>query len=220
MDRALSGSLSAAIALSVPVVLVGNALWLLLVGPWIVDVAYAVPGFPDDHGGLDNGQRTELASTGVASVRPLGDGVDLLREAELPTGQAAFGAAEIRHMADVRTLVAGFLAAWAGGLAVGLATAFRLYRRAGSDAVKRALRLGAFATLGAMAAIALFALLAFDAFFEGFHGVFFEGDSWRFEDTATLRRLYPDAFWALAIGAMALLVAAQAGALTLARPAR
>jgi integral membrane protein (TIGR01906 family) len=204
---------SAALALAVPIVLVGNALWVLL-GPWLVDVAYALPGFPDDHGGLGGEQRAALADTGMSAVRPFGGDADLLRGAELPDGREAFAPAEIRHMEDVRELIAGFLVAWAAALAVGVAAGARLYRRAGIAAVARSLRVGALGTLAAIAAIGLFALVAFDAFFTAFHGVFFEGDSWRFDDGATLRRLYPDAFWTFASAALALLAAIQAGALT------
>jgi integral membrane protein (TIGR01906 family) len=196
-----------AIALALPAVMVGNALWLLL-GPWLVDVAYAVPGFPDDAGGLDRDARAALAHQGVEAVRPLGPGVDVLREADLPGGEAAFRPAEISHMADVRALVGGFTIAWTGGLAA-------LVVRAARARALRALRAGALATLAAVGAIALFALLASDALFTAFHGVFFEGDSWRFADEVTLRRLYPDEFWGLSGAALGLLVAAQALALAI-----
>jgi len=66
-------------------------------------------------------------------------------------------------------------------------------------------------------AIAVFAAIYVAAapvsFLGGFHRVFFSGDSWRFADTETLRRLFPDAFWsdtALVLGG---LVAAQAAVL-------
>ncbi|MEX1142466.1 MAG: DUF1461 domain-containing protein [Thermoleophilaceae bacterium] len=67
-----------------------------------------------------------------------------------------------------------------------------------------------------MALLAVFMVVAFGAFFASFHGLFFEGDSWRFSDTATLRRLYPDSFWAIAAAALAALVAAQAAVVALA----
>ena len=38
-------------------------------------------------------------------------------------------------------------------------------------------------------------LLGFDGFFLRFHEIFFSGDSWRFSDTDTLLRIYPEAFW-------------------------
>ena len=38
-------------------------------------------------------------------------------------------------------------------------------------------------------------VLGFDSFFTRFHEMFFEGDSWRFADTDTLIRVYPEGFW-------------------------
>ena len=38
-------------------------------------------------------------------------------------------------------------------------------------------------------------LLGFDGFFLRFHEVFFSGSSWRFSDTDTLLRIYPEVFW-------------------------
>jgi len=219
VDQKLSRACSAAIVLAVPVVLIGNALWALG-GPWLIDLAYALPGFPDDRFGLGRDQRTQLADTGLSAVTPFGDGVGTLRRAELPDGSKAFGPAEVQHMEDVRVLITGSLAAWAAGLGVLGAGGAALYMRANTAAVLRALRLGALLTLVVLGAIGLFAVLAFDAFFTAFHGVFFEGDTWRFDDQATLRRLYPDAFWGFASAAMGLLVSAQAGALIFGRRLR
>lgn len=200
---------------AVPAIAIGNSLWALL-NPWLVDAQYALPGFPDDRYGLEGEQRAELAQTGVRAVRPLGEGVDLLREARLPSGEPAFGRREIDHMADVRAVVRGFGIAWVVALGLAAAAGAALWRLGGPNAVRRALAGGGILTLAAIAAVGLFALVAFDAFFGAFHGLFFEGDSWRFADTATLRRLYPDAFWAIASAATVVLVAAQAAGLALA----
>ncbi len=64
-----------------------------------------------------------------------------------------------------------------------------------------------------MALVGLIMLINFEFFFDGFHGVFFEGDSWRFNSSYLLRQLYPDFFWGVAGGAMAALVTLQAVAL-------
>lgn len=219
MRRRFAIGLSALVVAAVPAIAVGNAIWVLF-QPWLVDAQYALPGFPDDPHGLAGEERAELAKTGVRAVRPVGEGVEPLREARLPGGERAFGRAEVRHMADVRDLVTAFTAAWAVGLAVAVAAGVALSRLAGPGAVRHALARGGLVTLGAIAVAGLFALVAFDAFFTAFHGVFFEGDSWRFADTATLRRLYPDAFWAIASAAMVALVVVQAGAaIALARAA-
>ena len=53
-------------------------------------------------------------------------------------------------------------------------------------------------------------LLGFDSFFTRFHEMFFEGDSWRFSDTDTLIRVYPERFWVDVSQIAAALTVAQA----------
>ncbi len=206
---------SAAVACLVPVVLAGNALVLLAWG-WLPRVLYALPGFPDA-GGLTGDERLTLATTGVDSIQPWdASGMDGLRSARLPDGAAAFNTREIAHMQDVRGVVTGLLIAWF--VAVVLLTIAWLASRgrpARLHALWRGLGWGAVAAIGLLGLLALFMLVDFDAFFTAFHGVFFEGDSWRFPSDDTLRRLYPYAFWGIAGGALALLTIGQALALGL-----
>ena len=61
-----------------------------------------------------------------------------------------------------------------------------------------------------MALVGLMMLVAFEFFFDGFHAIFFEGDSWKFKDYFTLRRIYPDEFWGIASGMFAILALVQA----------
>ena len=53
-------------------------------------------------------------------------------------------------------------------------------------------------------------LLGFDGFFLRFHEVFFSGDTWRFSDTDTLLRIYPETFWQDTAKLAAAIVVAQA----------
>lgn len=188
--------LVAGIAAATPVILVGNSLWLLL-NPWIVDAVYAVPGFPVDRFGLGDDARDELATRGVRAIRPGDDNVALLRAARLPDGGAAFDARELRHMRDVGGLVSALLFAWALALAVVVLAVPALCRLEGWRAVRRGLALGGGATAALAALVAVAMLVAFEATFEAFHGILFEGRSWRFGAETTLRRVYPDAFWAI-----------------------
>ena len=58
--------------------------------------------------------------------------------------------------------------------------------------------------------VGILALVSYSTFETSFHSLFFEGDTWRFEETDTLRRLYPDRFWldtAIAIGVVCVLQA-------------
>lgn len=212
MPGKLLTALSALIVVAVPVALVGNSVWLLL-GPWLVDAQYALPGFPVDPDGLQGSARAELAKTGVESVRPAGAGVELLREARLPDGAPAFDAREVSHMAEVRAVMRGLLVAWLAAVAA-LAVSCLALRRAGEwTAATRALRRGALLTLAAIALTGLVMAVSFETFFDAFHALFFEGDTWRFSNQDTLRQLYPDAFWAIAATTAALLITLQAAAL-------
>ena len=57
------------------------------------------------------------------------------------------------------------------------------------------LLIGSLLTLGIAALAVPVILLGFDGFFLRFHEVFFSGDTWRFSNTDTLLRIYPEAFW-------------------------
>lgn len=211
-------ALAAVVALALPAVFVGNAL-LLLVHPWLVDAQYALPGFPEPYIDLASDQRSGLAGTGVRAISPWnGDGVELLRDARLPGGEPAFDSREVAHMSDVRAVVAGFMVAWMIGVVALTGSVIALHRAGAGALLWRGLGWGAGATLAAFAALGLYMLADFDAFFTSFHGVFFEGDSWRFASDDTLLSLYPDQFWGFAAGAAAVLILLQAvGALLASR---
>lgn len=191
-----------------PLVALGNALLILLL-PWTADVIYALPGFPADPLGLTGSDREDLAETGIRSIWPIGAGSEVLEDAALPDGSPAFTEKELTHMEDVRQLVRITLGLWLLALVAGAASALTLVRR-GGRLLAEAIRLGALVTLAAMALLLLVSAVAFEPFFDAFHGIFFEGDSWKFKDFYTLRRIYPDAFWSIATVMMALLVLAQA----------
>jgi integral membrane protein (TIGR01906 family) len=206
--------LSALVVIATPAVTTGNALWVLMT-PALVEVEYALPGFPEDEEGLDDDERKRLAKLGIDAIRPFGEGVGVLEQARFPDGEEAFEQREIDHMQDVRDLIAAFMVAWAAALVAGALAVVWLRRRGPSGAAPRALRRGALFTLGAMALAGVVMLIDFEFFFDGFHGIFFEDETWEFNDAYTLRRIYPDFFWGAAGGALAALVAAQAGALLL-----
>jgi integral membrane protein (TIGR01906 family) len=202
------GPATALTALALPFALVGNALLVLAWG-WLPRALYALPGFPDDPLGLRGADRLGLAQVGVDAIQPWdASGLDRLRAARLPDGAVAVTPEEITHMDDVRSVVTLVLVAWLVALVVlGLVW---LRRR---DALREGLRVGGLLTLGLIGAAALAMAVDWEAFFTAFHGIFFEGDSWRFADEESLRRLYPYAFWQLAGGVLVALVVAQAVAL-------
>jgi hypothetical protein len=203
----------ALVALAVPPVLIAAAL-LVLAHAWTADVSYALPGFPEPRIELAGDERSRLAAIGVRAIQPWrADGIQAMREARHAHGAPAFAAEEIRHFEDVRGVVTGFLVLGAAGLMI-IAAALAAPRA--RPLVGGGLRAGAKTTLGAFAALSVLMLAGFGAFFDGFHAVFFEGDSWRLPRRGTVRSLFPDAFWAIMGAAMAALALAQAAAILLA----
>ena len=201
---------SIAIAIVVPPLLIVTSL-RIVANDWIVSFEYGHGGVPADPLGLTGSERKELALTGLDSILPGGRGIDLLRDAELPSGDTAFTTRELTHMQDVRDIVGVLftlhLALLVGVALLALALAFP---RATRTIVPRGLHYGALSTLGLAVGVGLLMLLAWNGFFETFHGIFFEGDTWRFRQSDTLLRLYPDEFW-MGVGAwIAGLTVAQA----------
>jgi integral membrane protein (TIGR01906 family) len=183
------------IALTIPFLLVVANI-RIVASPWFIQFEYNRPGFPADAYGFTLEQRTPLALAGLYSVVPEGAGVIELEQAKLPNGEPAFNAREIKHMLDVRVLMATVfpLALIIGGALIVLAIIFRksaTYR----DTVPQGLRAGSILTLTLLAGLIAYILINFDAFFLQFHQLFFEGDSFAFRYDDTLIRLYPEQLW-------------------------
>jgi hypothetical protein len=196
-----------ALAVLTPALFVGNGLYLLTHG-WFVRAEYARPGFPDDELGMTGAERRRLAEVGLYSILPWHrDGIERLRRARLADGTLAFDSREVRHMRDVRRLLAILLGLHA--LCLVSLVVLALVRRT-RDVARRALLAGACVTLGLFAFVVVVLLLDDDWFLTGFHTVFFEGRSWRFSDRETLRRLFPDLFWRDTTTVLGLLALGQA----------
>jgi integral membrane protein (TIGR01906 family) len=204
-------ALSVAMTLAVPLILAVNGL-RLVTNERYVQAVYDFGGVPDDRDGLTGEQRERLALVGLRSIEPsTAEGIGLLREARLPNGQPAFNVRELRHMEDVRTAVSrAYRFQVIAVIAIGiLAVLFGLLGTTRA-VVPVALARGAVLTVGVAVVVGVVAATSYSSFETPFHSLFFEGDSWRFEETDTLRRLYPDRFWldtAVVIGLLAVLQA-------------
>ena len=200
----------AAIALAVTPIFVVNAFRLLATDTF---VSHEIDrgGFPPDRYGLTTNERRRLALTGLHSILPGGEGIALLQQATLPDGSRAFDSRELRHMRDVRSRLGAAYTAQLAALFVIIALAIGLHRsRRWRSVVPWGLLLGSVLTLGIAALAVPVILLGFDGFFLRFHEVFFSGDTWRFSDTDTLLRIYPEAFWQDTARLAAAIVVAQA----------
>lgn len=204
---------AALIAAALPVMLVVNGC-RVLAHDWFVRFEYGREGFPPDRYGLTEPQRTWLALLGLRSIQPASEGIALLRRARLPDGTRAFNEREIRHMNDVRALLGKAFTvqlALISAIVAIAAAAFRSTRA--RKIITRGAFAGALATLGIAALAVPILVLGFDGFFVRFHELFFAADSWRFSQTDTLLRLYPEVFWRHTAQLIAAITVAQAGLL-------
>ncbi len=185
--------LSLLIALALPFLLVVSSI-RLVASDWFIHFEYNTrPGFPADAYGFTQADRTRLAMDGLYSVLPQGEGLIRLQQATLPDGSTAFNEREIKHMQDVRVLMALVYPIQLAGLALIVVLGFVLHRSANwRRAVPTGLKWGAILTLSLLAALIGYVLINFDAFFLTFHRLFFEGDTFMFLYTDTLIRLYPE----------------------------
>jgi integral membrane protein (TIGR01906 family) len=182
------------IAVAVPPILIANALRVLSTDAF-VRYELGRDGFPPDRYGLTDEQREALALRGLRSIEPGSEGIVLLERATLPDGSPAFDARELSHMRDVRTLFGALLRGTLVATALIAVVALVLARTPLRAVVPTGLLAGSLATLGVALLAVPVILLGFDGFFTRFHEVFFEGDSWRFSNTDTLIRIYPERFW-------------------------
>ena len=200
-------ALVVAVAIVVPPVLIVNALRVLATGTY---TRWELDRLEPDRYGLTEAQRESLAVLGLESIRPGSQGIVLLERATLPDGSPAFDERELSHMGDVRRVFGGALRAQLVALIAIAVLALALARTRMRAVVPRGLLIGALATLAIAILLVPLILLGFDSFFTRFHEMFFKGDSWRFSDTDTLIRVYPERFWVDVSQLAALLTVTQA----------
>ncbi|MET1036142.1 MAG: TIGR01906 family membrane protein [Arthrobacter sp.] len=203
----LARVLQAALAVAYPFLLIIGAI-KLVASPWFLWLEYHRPGFPADGFGFTAAERLTYGSYGVDYLNNAA-GADYLGGLVDGSGNPLLLNTEVAHMADVKAVVAAtFLAGLILLLGALAACAYLARRYAGG--VRRALFSGTVAALVLIAGLGVLAALNWQAFFSGFHQVFFAEGTWTFRIDDTLIRLYPPQFWIDAGLAVAVLVLAAA----------
>ncbi len=186
-----------ALVLALPVLLVAVNL-RIVTGHWFVRWEYQRPGFPPDPYGMSTAERIRLAEACDDYLARNAD-ISLLADLRLASGEPAFNARELRHMADVQAVyrgitIAGLVAAliWLGGVAA--LTVTKTDNNPASS-IASAMLNGGRLTLILLITLGAFMVLRWNTFFTTFHRIFFEGDTWIFPNSDTLIRLFPIRFW-------------------------
>lgn len=198
MHPPIRASLSVRIAhvllnILVPIISVLTSVGLLLTPPY-VRLEYRMPGFPEDPYGFTLEDRLVWAP--LARDYLLNNkGIEFLGDLRFDDGTPVFNERELRHMDDVKRLVQIALVVWVAGLGLIAVCCLALRRYGGREVLWKALRSAALATLFLMGALVAALVVGFSFVFVGFHRIFFEGDTWLFQYSDTLIRLFPQRFW-------------------------
>jgi integral membrane protein (TIGR01906 family) len=178
LNTKLSTPLSYLTILLTPIVLLGLGLRILLT-PLFYNVEYRMPYFPPDPYGFTMQDRLHWASYAVNYL----------------INNALYNERELSHMHDVKGVTQGALKIWY--VAVVLLVALGIWARYGKwwQAYLQGLRRGGWLMIGLVAVLGLFGAVAFWQLFTLFHEIFFQGNSWLFEYSDTLIRLFPLQFW-------------------------
>jgi len=193
MNNSLSSFLSWLATLLTPIVLLGLGLRILLT-PLFYNVEYRMPYFPSDPYGFTTQDRLHWASYAVNYLINSAD-ISYLGDLTFADGSSLYNERELSHMHDVKGVTQGALKTWY--VAVVLLIGLGFWARYGKwwQAYLQGLKRGGWLMIGLTVVIGLFASIGFWQFFTLFHELFFQGNSWLFEYTDTLIRLFPLQFW-------------------------
>jgi integral membrane protein (TIGR01906 family) len=161
--------------------------------PVFIEAEYRRPGFPDDPVGFTTAERLQWAD--ISRRYLLSDaGPEYFAQYRLADGSPLYNERELKHMADVQTLVHQAMRILAVlGAAYLAACAFLLWKD--RPLLRSTLAAAGIGTFGLLITVLAVVALAWDWAFTSFHRVFFTGETWLFPYTDTLIRLFPVAFW-------------------------
>lgn len=166
----------------------------VLFTPLYLQVEYNMPGFPEDMYGFSRQDRMKWA--GISMDYLLNDSdISFLASQRLPDGSPLYNERELSHMVDVKLVLQRALAAWGILLLVYIGLGFWAWQVGWLRDYFQALSRGSVLTLVLIALILAGVAVSFYQLFTYFHKLFFVGDTWIFNYSDTLIRLFPLRFW-------------------------
>jgi integral membrane protein (TIGR01906 family) len=188
----MTGILKMLIVLVLPFFIILGSVRLLTTEQYLA-FEYGKSSFPPDTFGYTQQQRLELASVNMRYVRDNLPSGTLSNETL--NGGRVYSQREVTHMADVQAAFQSVWRTWWTAFILLLLPGFILWRKGGRMAFASALQWGGLLTSGIILAIAMVALFAWQVWFDNFHLLFFEPNSWLFAYSDSLIRLFPLQFW-------------------------
>jgi len=200
MKTYISSILSWLITIVAPFILIGLGIRVLL-SPIFPNIEYRMPYFPPDMYGFSTQDRLHWGMDGINYLLNNAD-ISYLGDLKFSDGTPLFTESELSHMHDVKIVIQNFLHVWYIVTLVLILLGIWAWRGKWWSAFNQGLRRGGWLTLALAITIGVIATIGasgngdlFWSFFAGFHGLFFQGNSWLFPDSDTLIRLYPLQFW-------------------------
>ncbi len=192
--------LSWLVTLLIPVALIGLGLRVLLT-PLFLQVEYNMPYFPPDDFGFTKQDRLKWAPYALNYLTNSAD-ISYLGNLKFEDGKPIYNERELSHMSDVKHVTQGVLRVWYGALALLLLLGAWAWFGQWWQTYRLGVMRGGWLMVGLAVAIGLIVVVGiaidpdvFWNFFAGFHHLFFSGNSWIFEYSDTLIRLFPIRFW-------------------------
>ena len=191
--KLIKGTASALLSLAIAVLILMSAIRLLLT-PVFYQVEYRLPYFPADPYGFTFEERLNGARISIDYL--LNDaGLEYFDSFKLKDGSAFYNPRELSHMQDVKILVQNLICALWVLLIVVVGVGLLSWRIHALPGYWKAHSRGGLGVLSLVAGVLIFVLLSFSALFTRFHMLFFTEDTWMFQYSDTLIRLFPMQFW-------------------------
>jgi integral membrane protein (TIGR01906 family) len=196
------------LTLIIPFFLIMTAVRIMFT-PLYMEIEYRMPYFPADPYGFTLADRLKWSNVSLDYLYN-SEGIDFLARQRLPDGKSLYNERELSHMVDVKVLLQSVITAWNVLAIILAATAlFAWWKRWLSD-FGRAVSRGGWLTLGLIGLIIIGVVISFYDLFTYFHEIFFTGDTWLFDFSDTLIRLFPLQLWQdafIGVGIIAALLA-------------
>jgi len=189
-----------AVVISIPLMLTLITLRLL--------ISWSAPSYPEfeysriraDRYGFSSEDRLRYAEATLGYLRrsePADEVIYLLEELRMPNSEVSlYNQSEIHHMLDVKKLADTFMILmWISLFIVAGGLLYLLVRPESRFEGYKALFHGGVLTVGILLIMLVLILLSWSLVFTQFHELLFPPDTWTFNYSDSLIRLFPEQFW-------------------------
>ncbi len=181
------------ITVSTPFVFIMLAVQILL-SPLFLQIEYHAPGFPADTYGFTTEDRLKWGELSIDYLKNK-ESIEFLAKETLADNTPLYNERELVHMEDVKSVVQTMTHAWLGVLAFWVVCLLVAMSGRWPREFFLSISTGGWLTAGLIGAFLLLIAIDFNRLFTVFHSLFFTGDTWIFEYSDHLIRLFPIRLW-------------------------